>query len=311
MEKNRFWVVTTIFNPVNYNSRKELYFNFAKHMEQCGVNLFVVELAFGEKPFEVTEEGNPNHLQLRTKDIIWHKERLINLGVQRLPRNWEYVAWIDADILFVNPNWVSDTLLKLQYHPVVQLFSNAIDLDASSSVLKVHESFAYAYHHGLAMTKKPYENYSKWFHPGFAWAMRRDAFDKMCGLIDYAALGSADNHMAHGFIGKMANTFVKGYSDGYILRLKEWQKDCDRFIKGNLGYVSGAITHFWHGTKKDRGYTTRYNTLIKHKYDPNIHLETDWQGVYRWNQNACHLEYDIYKYFLSRNEDGREEKIPS
>lgn len=305
---DNFWVVTTIFNPAHYKSRNVLYHEFIKRMNDAGVKVLTVELAFGNKPFEVTEEGNPHHLQLRTDAILWHKEKLINLGVERLPKNWEYVAWIDADLNFLNPNWVQDTVLRLQYHPVVQMFSQAIDLTAQNDVLRVHEGFAWLYHNGNLTTDKLY---AKKAHPGFAWAMKRDTFNKMGGLIDFAILGSADQHMAHAFIGKMAQSLVKGYSEGYKSEMMDWQADCDRHIKGNLGYVPGAIAHYWHGNKKDRGYTTRFKLLIKHQYDPNKHLERDWQGVYRFDQTAHLLEYDIYKYFLSRNEDSIEQNTPS
>jgi hypothetical protein len=45
----------------------------------------VVELAFGNRPFEVTDPDNPRHVQVRSGHELWHKENLVNLGVARLP----------------------------------------------------------------------------------------------------------------------------------------------------------------------------------------------------------------------------------
>jgi hypothetical protein len=49
-----------------------------------GSDLYTAEVAFGERHFEVTEAGNPRHLQLRTTSEIWHKENALNLLIQRL-----------------------------------------------------------------------------------------------------------------------------------------------------------------------------------------------------------------------------------
>lgn len=298
---NNFWVVTTVFNPVKYKSRNVLYHEFIKRMKDIGVNVFTVELAFGTNCFEVTEPDNPNHLQLRTDSVLWHKERLINLGVQRLPRNWEYVAWIDADIVFFNTNWVQDAIQRLQFYPVVQLFSQAVDFTSNNDVLKTHEGFAWSYQNGSLTKEKLYE---KKAHPGFAWAMTKEAFNDVGGLIDFAILGSADQHMAHAFIGKMQDSLCKGYSKEYAESMMKWQRECNRYIRKNLGYVPGSIGHYWHGSKKDRGYTTRFKLLIKHNFNPYKDLETDWQGLYRFSECAYPLECEIYKYFLSRNEDA-------
>ena len=108
-------VVTCISNPVRYASRWRLYRRFAETMRTAGVHLVTVELAYGERPFEVTEVGNPDHVQVRlpSSDELWHKENLLNLGISRLPRDWRYVAWIDADIEFHNPDWAKETVEQL------------------------------------------------------------------------------------------------------------------------------------------------------------------------------------------------------
>ena len=59
-------VVTCLTNPVRYQSRYRLYRDFAKHIEDRGVPLYTVECAFGDRPFEITDAGNPRHLQLRS-----------------------------------------------------------------------------------------------------------------------------------------------------------------------------------------------------------------------------------------------------
>ena len=47
------------------------------------VVLHVGELAYGDGPFEVTGDGL-NDVRLRTSHVLWHKENILNLVVQRI-----------------------------------------------------------------------------------------------------------------------------------------------------------------------------------------------------------------------------------
>jgi hypothetical protein len=77
-------------------------------MARSGVNLFTVECIFDSatrfglppQQFEVTQSGNPRHFQFVVPSIIWMKENLINMAVQRLPSHIDRIAWIDADVEF-------------------------------------------------------------------------------------------------------------------------------------------------------------------------------------------------------------------
>ncbi len=317
--------MTCIFNPAGYKSRTKLYHKFAEYLKSINVVLITIELQYGKIPFEATEPDNPNHIQLRTDSVMWHKEQLVNLATQRLPMNWEYMAWIDADLLFLNDNWVHDTIRTLQFHPVVQMFGQAHDLSITNEIIATHQGIGWAYvndkvktedvytkmygtkgqHYGIPIEK--FEKIPKtkvgFFHPGFAWAIRRDAYNNMGGLLDCPILGSADTHMAYSFIGCMESTLHEGYSEPYKDCLRAWQARADKYIRRNLGYVPGSVVHYWHGRKKDRGYTTRFNILIDNQYNPHTDIEKDHQGLYRWTDRSLKLRQDVYKYFLSRNED--------
>src|SRR5678809_704271 len=91
------YVITTIFNAPRFRVRWKLYQDFKYWVEQSpAAKLYTVEVAFGDRAF-VTEPG-PTTLQLRTTDELWLKERSLNLLAQRLPPDWKYVAWMDADV---------------------------------------------------------------------------------------------------------------------------------------------------------------------------------------------------------------------
>jgi hypothetical protein len=298
-EDAKLYVVTPIINPCRYSSRYNLYKDFEKMVKDSGAILYTVEVAFGNRPYVVTEAGNPNHIQLRTSTELWHKENMINLGIQQLPRDWEYVAWVDADVSFARPDWVTETLNQLQHYDVVQMFSVAHDMTPSHESFQKHYGFAYSYWNNLKGNK----DYSNW-HPGFAWAARRSAINHLGGLIDYAILGAGDRHMAFGLIGRMKDTMHSKLSGGYAQELLLWEERAERHLRRNVGYVPGLLLHYWHGKKRDRRYKERWEILVGNDYDPDLDLKRDWQGLWQFTDRSIELRDDIRRYFRARNEDS-------
>jgi len=143
-------VIIVISNPCQYGTRYLLAREFVRRieLEEPNVALHIVELAYDDQQFYVTEKGNKKHLQIRTKTApLWHKENMINLGVKYLlPKKWKAFAWIDADIEFENVSWALDTLKVLNgCKDVVQLFSHCVDMDKEKLTMKVFNSFGYQY----------------------------------------------------------------------------------------------------------------------------------------------------------------------
>jgi hypothetical protein len=305
---DKLWVVAVISNPARYRSRYELFKKFKHMVERAGANLLVVELALGDRPFEVTDPSNPHHVQLRTWDEIWHKENMINLGIQRLPDDWEYVAWIDADIEFMRQDWAEEIVHQLQHYQVIQLFQNAVDLGPQGEVLKTYDGFMWSWvtHQPMPYSKHSYTNgyYPHW-HPGYAWAARREAVDYLGGLIDWAILGAADHHMACALIGKVTDYAApKKISAPYKKHLIMWQDRALKHIRKDVGYMPGTIFHHWHGKKADRKYIQRWDILLRHNYDPEYDLKRDWQGVLTFTDQGERMRNDIREYFRQRNEDS-------
>jgi hypothetical protein len=294
----KLYVVTSIFNPRRFKSRYALYGPFAKHVLDSGGELVTAEVAFGERPHAVPDDHAHTHVRLRTSSELWLKENALNLAAQRLPADWEYVAFVDADVTFARPDWVTETLHLLQHTPVLQMFSHATDVTNDFEPLHTHQGFVSSYWHGADMTKKPYEG----AHPGFAWAFRRDAFDHLGGLIDFAILGAGDRHMACSLLTGVERSYPEGLSPGYVAELKKWEARA-RGLKQNVGYMPGTVVHHWHGPKRSRGYRSRWQVLVDHDYDPNVDVVKDWQGLYRLTDAKPGLRDDIRRYFLSRNED--------
>lgn len=300
------YVVTCVSNPVRYASRYDLYRKFKKQVEDAGAILYTVEMAFGDRPFEVTERDCPRHVQVRSHYELWHKENMLNLGIQALPDDWEYVAWIDADVMFSNPNWVSETVEQLQHYMFVQMFSHATDLDPRGAPMKTHTGFVHDWYHDTSKFN-PGGGYQEG-HPGYAWAARREALDAVGGLIDWAILGSADRHMACAMIGRGDASFDADVSKHYKHGVRDWEARCTRRIKRDIGYMSGTILHAWHGSKANRHYNSRWKILVEHKFNPWDDIFRDTQGLYQLEDDTdkIGLRDAVRKYFRSRHEDSIE-----
>lgn len=308
---DKLWIVAVVSNPQRYHARYELFHRFRRHMEQSGVNLMVVEGAFGERPHEITEHGNPRHVQVRLTEEMWHKESLINLGVSRIPSDWKYVAWIDADVGFLREDWATETVHQLQHYDVIQMFEHAIDLGPEGEPMACYDSFMSCWQKGKprytpSPDGDPYYEAPKgpYWHSGFAWAARRDAWNAMGGLMDWPILGSADHHMAWALIGEVESTYPGSVSESYLRRLKTWQDRVSVGIRRNVGYMPGTIQHHWHGKKKDRRYRERWSVLKEHQYDPDQDIQRDWQGVYTLSHKGERMRNDLRAYFRQRNEDS-------
>jgi len=294
-------VIVVLSNPCLYAKRYILLKEFVKRIEEEEeyVNLFIVELVYKDQKFIITNNGNKNHLQLNTNTPIWHKENMVNLGVKYLlPPNWKAFAWIDADVEFESSTWALDTLKILNgCKDVVQLFSHCVDMNKDETSANIFNGFGFCFNKNKKFTR----NGLDYWHPGFAWAITRKAYEKIGGLYDKGVLGSGDNIMALSFINKCEYMNNCEYSNDYNESMLEFQKKAKSL---RLGYTPGVIRHHFHGSKKNRKYTERWHLLIEHYYSPFNHLKYNEIGLLVPTQHFTEeFKNDIMDYFRERKED--------
>jgi len=294
---DKLYIVTCVFNPENYHSRYVLYNNFAKYISQFqNVEMHTIELAFNDQEFAVTTPDNPNHIQLRTDEILWFKENLLNICIQNLPEDAKYVAWIDADIHFLNQNWVQDTIDKLKEYPFVQMFEDADDLGPNGDVISNDKGFIHRWIHKTATDKKRGRS-------GLAWAATMKALKDVGYLIDWGIVGSADWYMAFSLTDQLKDDNLDHKTGGYSGdALKMWD-DKVKHHDHRVHYVKGRVQHFWHGKKSDRGYNWRWKILSENKFNPITDMGYRENGLIHINVNKPKLMEDIINYFKSRKED--------
>lgn len=276
------------------------------------VKLYIVETAFGDRMFEVTDSNNPHHLQLRTNQEIWHKENMINLAEKRLlPRDWKYMATVDGDVFFASKHWAIESIHRMQHYPVIQPWSDAIDLGPQGTVIGTFKSFSSHCYKGIKQNANITDEYP-YGHSGFAWCYTRRAFENFygglsSGLLDFAVLGSADHHMAWSLIGQVEKS-LEGRCDppGYQEMCISWQRPAFRVTNGNLGFLPGRIEHRFHGPKLKRFYKDRRKILATHAFDPKMDLAYDEQGLL-YLCGKPQLQNDLRHYMASRAEDSTEE----
>ena len=290
-------VICVISNPCLFSRRYILLNEFVMRMRhEATVSVYVVELCYGDQEHVVTKKGNPKHLQLRTDDVLWHKENMINLGVKLLPKNYKAFAWIDADVEFENADWAMDTLKILNgSKDVVQLFSHCVDMDRAENQMNIYNSAGYQFCKNGRTVNKGLE-YS---HPGYAWAITRRAYEKLGGLFEVGILGSGDHVMRHCILQIGLDAINEASPPEYKAAVVAYQK---RARGLRLGYVPGMIRHYFHGTKENRKYNDRWRVLLKYEFVPAMVARGE-NGILRFSGAPEGLKEEVLQYFWDRKED--------
>ena len=118
------WGITCYFNPAGYQNR---LINYRLFRSRLNVPLVAVELSFtGE--FELRADDAEILLQIAGGDVMWQKERLLNIALSALPRECDIVAWLDCDVIFASPTWADDARHALKDNLLVQLFNERLNL---------------------------------------------------------------------------------------------------------------------------------------------------------------------------------------
>src|SRR5271166_6161338 len=341
------YAIVPYFNPWRWKSREKHTLRAIKHFADSGAVVVLVEVAFNRRDFAFHDCGlegtlaecgvlgtgheyRHKYVSLRTRDELWLKENSINVAVARaLPYDWQQICWLDSDITFLRPNWVGETIHKLQHYDWLQMFSHARDLGPNYEMLPENyphangTSFMEVYRRGgtdglrKAYSGSPdgyYYGAKPW--PGLAWACTRRAWDAAGGLLDFAVWGGGDWHMAHALVGKTDGMMYSKLHPNYKLMVNEWMNHVQdpHYIRLNVGVMEGTVTHMWHGRKMTRGYTPRQNLLASTGFDPLHHLRRDYQGLHQLHDDGSDsfvkLRDGMRQIAKERHEDSIDVEVP-
>jgi hypothetical protein len=283
-------VVCVFWNPAGWKSLRRNYLRFLHEMEWWGVPTFNVELAYEGQAFTCDDAW----LKVRGGDrnVLWQKERLINLAVERLPDRFDKVAWIDADMVFLDHQWPERLCRTLEEWPVVQMWNEwhcaGPDGQIESKKLCVgHRCERYLSEQNCC--------------PGGAWAARRDIWP----LYDRHIVGSGDSMMVEGWTNHQVKRCLRIMNEPMARHFREWSEVAYAKVRGEIACLPGDAMHLHHGSLADRQYHSRWYPVVNGGYDPATHVEVDENGLLRWTDSAPpQLVEWVRGYFASRNEDG-------
>jgi hypothetical protein len=303
------WGVTAYFNPAGYESRRDNYRNFRKRLK---TPLATVEMSTDGR-FELRREDAEILVQLSGGDVLWQKERLLNIALHNLPNDCDIVAWLDCDVVFGDDEWPARARSALNSYRLLQLFEERCDLFPGRdlthpAVCARTPARGYKIATGRYRDERDYRNagifVADYSVPGHAWAARRDLLEKH-GLYDARIIGSGDLAIVSAAMGEFDHYFKSHAMNArQIQHFRDWADPFFADVAGNVGYIGGRIFHLWHGERKDRQYAKRQQSVLKAGFDPFTDIAIATSGCWRWNSDKPQLHRDLRDYFASRNEDG-------
>ena len=290
-------VLLCMFNVQPDSLQLSNYYKCIKALRAVNVVVYTIEGSL-TGDFQVYDNLGTT-LRVRCYDPYWHKERLLNILAYAIPPRYKYLAWLDADVMFCNPEWIWQTEEELKRHAVVQLFGSIDWMDATGTEVK------YTWSGGIRGWRKDptvlqKREWARYLHPGFGWAMHRELWQQLGGLIERAGTMCGDLLMFNSFTGHDCY-----YDDVELHRnchaVQSWMERARNTVAGSVGYVDGVIQHLWHGNIKSRQYHTLCHELIACGMDLDRDLYEDCDGPYvtplRVRREALK---DIYRVFFAQ-----------
>lgn len=276
-------IVTSHFNSCGHQILRDNYWRWKESLGPLSANLTSVELSFdGEfhTDSRIQIDGGP-------ENVMFQKEALLNIAFRQLPDHYRYVAWIDHDVLFIDPDWAVKTVELLRdNHAAVQLFDWIWDLNRDGRRIT---------NHWIGSVHKRGRG-----NPGTAWAARRDYLDDIGGLCDTMISGGGDVPCAAGLADIDWQHYYTEISPALRADNRRWVERA-RAARGDLDYgcLAGPVLHLYHGNRHNRQYKRRTRMLAT--FVPNRDLRRNTDGIWEW-ANAD-LQRQVSDYFVSRRED--------
>ena len=301
------WGITTCFNPAGYDNKYDHLRRFSAAIRTQGLKLLVVELALRGQEFRLADDVADKVIRITSDTVLWHKERLLNLAIQALPAECDKVAWVDADLLFENANWVSETSELLERYVMVQPYQHYCLLPRDVVTLPGPEGVPEF--PGLAFARTTGDAaYVATALPGGAWAARRSLLERH-GIYDRFVLGGGDAALGWAMYGDTEKWLSEGWFSVLLAKevagdLREWSAAFYEDVKGSVSYTPGRIFHLWHGDMKQRRYVLRFMILRDAGFDPAKDIALDSQGCWRWSSDKPELHRKVEDYFRARKEEG-------
>lgn len=256
---NDFAVVTWYWNPAGHDPARSNFLRFMHDMKRFGVPVMAAEVAYGDAPF-VCEDS---FLKLRGSEstVLWQIERLVNLVVERLAPQFKKIAWVDPDVVFLDPEWVTRASELLDACNLVQLWDRAVCIGKDGATERTMTSVGHA---GYRYRAKEVTA------TGYAWAARREMFP----LYDRHVAGLNETICLEAWL----NIERTGLSHE-----SQWAEQAFAKAQGSITTLPSDIVVLHSQLRENGGKNLRSQLSA---FDPAVHLAVDSQGLLSWSADA-------------------------
>jgi hypothetical protein len=265
-----FAIVTSYYNPANRIIRHKNYLRFR---EKLGFPVFVIEAAFGDKPFEVSDAYH----QVRCKNLMWQQYTLLNLAISLLPDKYTKVICVDADIMFCDSQWANIISEMLDDNHIIHGYSQVQHLGGYAAPARTTNGF-------VAFNSTNEGDISVKNNSGFVWGLQRD-FIQQRRFYDYWLNGSSDRALGLALYGVMDHEY---FDERMNAKMKaHYLRWAAKFHDTKFSYADLIIRHMWHGR---RSYLKRWECFDH--FDPEKDVRLNSEGVMEWatdkhNMHKC------------------------
>jgi len=114
--------VSCYFNPHGSQSRQRALCPFVRQWHPLGLDLYTIE-ASTNNTWHIPAGPTAQRVAIDPAAVLFHKEALLNIAIERLPDRYTHVLWIDSDVVMLAHDYVDRLTDALAEHRVVQGFA--------------------------------------------------------------------------------------------------------------------------------------------------------------------------------------------
>ena len=290
-------VLLAFYNPAGFQRILNNILYIIKILKEKNIPVYVAECVFNGAAPQIPGAN----LILDSNSYMFYKEQLLNKLEAVVPEEYTKLVMLDGDIIFDSPDWLDQISVALDTKDIIQPYLKACWLQPDNRRIN---SWKYSY--GYAITNNIKINHMNLhrYHPGFAWAFRRETFRKLGGFYPNAIIGNGDMLFAYNFFKDEIPEFWIKETLKTLITIEAWPAYHENFklVAPKLGYIDVRALHLFHGLSSNRQYKTRYlrfANIFTNNWDSYIKLNAD--GLTEFKDPE--LRGKLLDYFKDRNED--------
>ena len=284
-------VILCHYNPAGWKRTPKLLYEVCQHLVAAGVRPLVLQVV--RPPAEPAPlPAGVRSVIYESQSVLFHKENLWNLaaGMTTRPK----LLFLDGDVVFSRRDVFKAVSDALDTCDVIQPFFSAVWTSQDGGVDLVREPSVLALEAGEQPLLGRY-------HPGFAWAMNREFFDRCGGFYERHPLGGGDAAFVFSMtpgIPRLPKTDSHAFAETQSYKKYRSQMLA---LSPRVGHIDGTVYHLWHGARENRRYEERY-AFMPPFVDGEYPMARRGDGLLEWTDQRASEK--ALAYFLCRMEDG-------